>query len=141
MSTNTEPVPKPDVLEDPYADIPDRDAYGHQIKVRISHDIPELDKLFIQSINPGRGVLQAMANLFFKAVLDECRARGITNYHDHYDQFIAIIRRRTAPFTLGQGHDLNDSGGASSVHNPTSKQPAKPLNSKSNSRGRRKSED
>lgn len=104
-------------LEDPYKDVPD------EHKQRISCDIPISDKLVIQGICPVRGILQSMVNTFIESVANECRQRNISTY-DQYDELIALIKRRTAPCPVGNGHGVDDLRATASAHNQAPEHPA-----------------
>src|SRR2546425_1239939 len=110
-------------LADPYRHV------AQELKVHLTFAVPEQDKLYIQSVCPGRGILQVMANLFFKSVVDETKSKGLT-YND-YDQFIAIVRRRTAPWIVEKGHVTNEHGGTPSTRDPNSESSLKQPSSKS----------
>lgn len=85
---------------DPYKQVED------DSKDRMNADVAFTDADIIRIIYPRRGIFQQMINMFFRAVVEECVAKGI----NHYDptggterDFIDIIRRRTAPWSPANG--------------------------------------
>jgi hypothetical protein len=98
-------------LSDPYQELSD------ELKWRICADVSMKDHLLVKAVCPYRGIIQVMTNILFKAVVDECRQRGIIYYsEENYDKFADIIRRRAAPFVTQTKPEGHVPGGTGVVH-------------------------
>lgn len=79
-------------IKNPYADTEEPDEL-----VRVSAMIPRSELALIKSVHPTRGVVQAIINSMFFALIEDMKNNNISYYTPDNERFlIENVRRRTA---------------------------------------------
>lgn len=100
---------------EPYKHIPPTGMDRLQTEISIEH------KQLIQSLCPGRGILNYVIQSYITSLVAECKQRNITNFSlENRDAFLEVIRNRTNPRPDLPVSGPNGCGPVESVHTPHS---------------------